>query len=118
MPQAIVAPVATTMAAVTSAAIVPPIRQVRSLSSADLTIVITAAHQRSAGFGPGHPDTLTARANLARWTGEAGDPAAARDQYAALLPAIERVCGPEHPATLTARANLAYWTRQADNTRE
>ena len=35
--------------------------------------------------------------NLARWTGEAGDPGGARDQYAALLPVIERVLGPEHP---------------------
>ena len=47
------------------------------------------------------------------WTGEAGDPAAARDQFAALLPVLERVSGPEHPDTLTARANLARWTGQA-----
>jgi hypothetical protein len=33
----------------------------------------------------------------------AGDPAAARDQHAALLPIFERVLGPEHPFTLTAR---------------
>ena len=64
-------------------------------------------------LGPEHPDTLTARANLARWTGQAGDPAAARDQYAALLPVRERVLGPEHPDTLTARANLAAWTGEA-----
>ena len=38
------------------------------------------------------------------WTGEAGDAAAARDQFAALLPVRERVLGPEHPDTLTARA--------------
>ena len=63
--------------------------------------------------GPEHPETLTARANLASWTGQAGDPAAARDQYAALLPALERVLGPEHPNTLTARSNLARWTGQA-----
>ena len=41
---------------------------------------------------------------LASWTGEAGDPAAARDQFAALLPVRERVLGPEHPDTLAARA--------------
>ena len=64
-------------------------------------------------LGPEHPDTLAARANLARWTGQAGDAAAARDQYAALLPVRERVLGPEHPDTLTARANLARWTGQA-----
>ena len=61
-------------------------------------------------LGPEHPDTLTARANLARWTGQAGDAAAARDQFAALLPVRERVLGPEHPDTLTARRDLAYWT--------
>ena len=64
-------------------------------------------------LGPEHPDTLTARHNLARWTGEAGDAAAARDQFAALLPVRERVLGPEHPDTLTARGNLAYWTGEA-----
>ena len=39
----------------------------------------------------------------------------ARDQYAALVPVIERVSGAEHPDTLTTRANLARWTRQADS---
>jgi hypothetical protein len=63
--------------------------------------------------GPEHPDTLTARGNLAWWTGEAGDPAAARDLFAALLPVRERVLGPEHPETLAARGNLAWWTGQA-----
>jgi hypothetical protein len=65
-------------------------------------------------LGPEHPATLTARGNLASWTGQAGDPAAARDLFAALLPAFERVLGPEHPATLTARGNLAYWTGRAE----
>ena len=51
-------------------------------------------------LGAEHPSTLTARSNLARWTGEAGDPAGARDQYAALLPVRERVLGAEHPDTL------------------
>ena len=63
-------------------------------------------------LGPEHPDTLTARANLASWTGQAGDPAAARDQYAELLPVFERVLGPDHPHTLAARS-LANWTGEA-----
>ena len=54
-------------------------------------------------LGPEHPATLAARANLARWTGEAGDLAAARDLFAALLPVRERVLGPEHPDTLATR---------------
>ena len=63
--------------------------------------------------GPTHPDTLTARANLARFTGEAGDPAAARDQYTALLPHREEVLGPTHPDTLITRSNLAHFTGAA-----
>ncbi len=37
----------------------------------------------------------------------------ARDQFAALLPVIERVLGPEHPDTLAARHGLARWTGEA-----
>jgi tetratricopeptide repeat protein len=62
-------------------------------------------------LGPEHPDTLTARANLASWTGRTGDPAA-RDQYAALVPLLERVLGSQHPYSRIARANLAYWIRR------
>ena len=51
----------------------------------------------SGSCGPEHPDTLATRHNLAVWTGEAGDAAGARDQFAALLPIHERVLGPEHP---------------------
>ena len=43
----------------------------------------------------------------------AGDPAAARDQLAALLPVREQVSGPDHPGTLAARADLARWTGEA-----
>ena len=63
--------------------------------------------------GAEHPDTLTTRGNLARWTGEAGDAAAARDLFAALVPMHERVQGADHPDTLVAYANLAHWTRCA-----
>ena len=63
-----------------------------------------AAARPRAGLGPEHPDTLATRSHLARWTGEAGDAAGARDQFAALLPVRERVLGPEHPDTLATRA--------------
>ena len=53
-----------------------------------------ARHPRAAARKP-----LAARANLARWTGKAADAAGAREQYAALLPVIERVLGAEHPQT-------------------
>jgi hypothetical protein len=64
-------------------------------------------------LGPEHPDTLAARDSLAHWTGQAGDAAGARDQYAALLPIRERVLGAEHPSALTDRASLARWTGEA-----
>ena len=63
--------------------------------------------------GPEHPDTLTTLGKFAIWTWRAGDPAAARDMYASLLPVIERVVGPEHLDTLTIRGNLAYCTAEA-----
>ena len=66
-------------------------------------------------LGAEHPDTLTTRGDLAGWTGKAGDWAAARDQYAALLPIRERVLGAEHPRTLSTRAQLAYYTGAAGN---
>jgi hypothetical protein len=63
--------------------------------------------------GPEHPLTLAARVNFASWTGEAGDAAGARDQFAALLPTYVRGMGPRHPDTLAARAHLARWTWMA-----
>jgi TPR repeat protein len=58
-------------------------------------------------YGPEHLDTLVARSNLARWALQAGKAAEARDQYAVLLPLVERVAGAEDPVTLTTRHNLA-----------
>jgi hypothetical protein len=56
-------------------------------------------------LGPEHPETVaTIRADLARFTGEAGDAAGARDQFAVLLRTSEQVLGPEHPNTLITRA--------------
>jgi hypothetical protein len=64
-------------------------------------------------FGPEHPGTLIIRANLARWAGEKGDPARARDQFAELVPVFGRVLGKEHPDSLAARASLAHWIKEA-----
>jgi hypothetical protein len=79
----------------------------------DLFQRIADAYREDGDYGPEHPATLTARSNLARWTGQAGDAAGARDQFAALLPVRERVQGAEHPHTLAARSNLAYWAGRA-----
>jgi hypothetical protein len=77
------------------------------LSKASPTLPIEASIPASE-----HPHALRTRDNLARWTGEAGDAAAARDQLANLLPIRERVQGAEHPDTLSARHNLASWTEE------
>ena len=75
----------------------------------DLAQLIADAYRDSDAYGPEHPDALTARHNLAYWTGVAGDAAGARDQLAALMPISERVRGPEHPGTLATRSQLARW---------
>jgi Tetratricopeptide repeat len=64
-------------------------------------------------LGPEHTGTLGAQANLAGWTGKAGDPAAARRLFAEVLTVHERVFGPEHPDTLASRRNVAGWTGEA-----
>ena len=79
----------------------------------DLCQLIVDAHMNDDAHGPEHPATLTAQHNLAYWTGQAGDAAGARDQFAVLLPIRERILGPEHPDTLTVRHNLAARTGQA-----
>jgi hypothetical protein len=82
-----------------------------SLAGLIVSIALLAIRERV--LGPEHPHALATRHEHARWTGDAGDAAAARDQYAALLPIRERVLGPEHEATLATRDNLAYWTEKA-----
>ena len=79
----------------------------------DLSRQIADAYAEDEAYGPEHPETLAARRDLAGWTGRAGDAAGARDQFAALLPIIDRVLGPEHPRTLAAHGNLARWTGEA-----
>jgi hypothetical protein len=79
----------------------------------DLSELIADAHNEDGAYGPEHPGTLTARFELARWTGAAGDAATARDQLAALVPIQERVCGADHRDTLATRANLARWTGES-----
>jgi hypothetical protein len=83
------------------------------LTARDLFQQITTAHEEDGDYGPEHRDTLAARVMLARWTGQAGDAAGARDQYAALLPISGRVLGAEHPDTLLTHVDLAFWTGEA-----
>ena len=63
-----------------------------SASATELQQRVLDALERA--HGPEYPDTLAARGSLARWTGEAGGAAAARDQYAALLPVMSGSLAP------------------------
>ena len=83
------------------------------LAARDLWHQIADALSQDDAYGPEHWGTLVARGSLASWTGWAGDAAGARDQYAAMLPIVERVLGPGHPNTLATRHNLAIWTGEA-----
>lgn len=64
-------------------------------------------------LGPGHPDTLRARAAVARWTGQAGDPKGARKQLSELLPMMAHEVGDQSRDTLQVQASLAGWTGEA-----
>ena len=64
-------------------------------------------------LGSEHPETLSTRASLAYWCGQAGDAAGARDLFAALLPVCESVYGPDDPDTLRVRNHLARWSGKA-----
>jgi tetratricopeptide (TPR) repeat protein len=63
--------------------------------------------------GPDHPGTLATRANVAHWTGAAGDAAGALRLLQKLLPEQERVLGLRHRDTLVTRGNIALWTAHA-----
>ena len=79
----------------------------------DLFQLIVDARREDNAYGVEHRDTLIARHELAHWTGRVKDAAGARDQFAALLPVVERIFGREDAYTLIARANLARWTGEA-----
>ena len=64
-------------------------------------------------LGAEHRESLIVRSRLAYWTGEAGDPAAARDLLAELLPVRERILGASDPVTVTTLRELGRWASRA-----
>ena len=83
-----------------------------------LDLVTQAVSVSTSHLGPDHPDTLTARSNLAsayREAGRTGEAIAIEEPLAA---DTERVLGPDHPDTLRARGNLALSYRAAGRTGE
>jgi hypothetical protein len=53
---------------------------------------------------------VTARENLARWTGEAGNPTRAQAELTKLLPVRDQISGPDSEATIRTRGRIAYYT--------
>ncbi|KUM99103.1 hypothetical protein AQI95_40670 [Streptomyces yokosukanensis] len=74
--------------------------------------------QRVETLGSEHPDTLTARHNLALSYGQAGRTHEAIALLEQVLAEREQLLGSEHPDTLTARHNLALSHAQAGRTHE
>ncbi|WP_128381937.1 tetratricopeptide repeat protein [Streptomyces cavernae] len=73
-------------------------------------------HQEFTQFlAPDDPNTLTARHEIAYWTGEAGKPDDALKLYSNVLEDRIRVLGPDDPDTLATRHGIARWTGEAGN---
>jgi tetratricopeptide (TPR) repeat protein/DNA polymerase III delta prime subunit len=69
--------------------------------------------QREESAGPGHPETLTARGQLARMCLAAGRMGEALPLFERTLAGREWVLGPDHPDTLGSRSDLAAAYRSA-----
>jgi tetratricopeptide (TPR) repeat protein len=106
------------------------LRQLRARSWAGRQLRAAADLGRAIGFGAriladseqilgaGHPDTLTARDDLARACADAGRLAQAIQLHEQALADRERVLGADHPDTLTSRDNLAVAYREAGRPQE
>jgi hypothetical protein len=70
---------------------------------------------RAKGSPADVPDNRPLSGAFASWIGQAGDPAPARDLFAALLPVRERVFGPAHLDSQAVQDELAIWTGKADS---
>lgn len=73
--------------------------------------------RRRAELGPCHPDTLSARHQLAFFAGEAGETHAAKAAFRELVVDTTATLGPTHTDTLAARHQQAYFTGEAGDTR-
>ncbi|WP_436772663.1 protein kinase domain-containing protein [Yinghuangia sp. YIM S09857] len=77
------------------------------------------APETAADTGTPRRDDAEVRAELvelrarAMDVGDAGEPAQARDAFAALIPDHVRLLGADDPETLEARASYGYWTAKA-----
>ncbi|MFJ8967069.1 tetratricopeptide repeat protein [Lentzea sp. NPDC102401] len=75
------------------------------------------SHSAAEFLGPHHPDVFTARAQVGRAQGHAGDPAAAVQTLRAVVAQQVEVLGTEHPDTLASSQDLARWKGHAGDPR-
>jgi len=78
-----------------------------------IDVLTESLAQREESSGPGHPETLTARGQLARMCLAAGRMGEAIPLFERTLAGREWVLGPDHPDTLAARSDLAGAYRSA-----
>ena len=84
------------------------LRNATDLGMPQLALTLTdSVTQAGCTLGPDHPDTLTARNNLACAYQAAGKLEEAITLYEQNLTDYTRILGPNHPSTLTSRNNLA-----------
>ncbi|MEU1456937.1 tetratricopeptide repeat protein, partial [Streptomyces avermitilis] len=79
----------------------------RTGEAIDLVEQVVADRERL--LGADHPDTLTARGNLAAIYWQAGRTGEAIDLVEQVVADRERLLGADHPDTLTAREVLSLW---------
>ena len=90
---------------VTRAGIAQSLGEVGNVAGAMKAYTALIADQNRV-LGPNHPETLTARHNLAMWTEAAEDRRSAVEQLTVVLKDRSRVLGPDHPDTRITRRNL------------
>ncbi|MGW5371051.1 tetratricopeptide repeat protein [Streptomyces sp. NPDC004011] len=78
----------------------------------------TTVRTSSSIYGPGHPNTLTARNNLAVSYSFARRIQEALDLGERVVADFERILGPDHPNTLSARGNVANFYKAAGRIQE
>jgi tetratricopeptide (TPR) repeat protein len=87
--------------------------QVTGRTDLAISVLTNSLRQREEALGPGHPDTLTARGQLARTCLAADRADEALPHFERTLAGREWVLGPDHPETLAARSDLGGAYRAA-----
>ncbi|GAA1027227.1 hypothetical protein GCM10009557_07800 [Virgisporangium ochraceum] len=74
-----------------------------------LATFMTLLADQTRVLGPGEPDTLRTRGDIATWRGMAVNPAEAVAEFEVVEADAVRLLGADHPVIWTIRSNHAYW---------